>query len=417
MDPLPQRTARLQPPELPPDEGLVVLVDRGQIGALVHQHPEPPVHGQIVPAQVAGGIRRVLEPGPFRPRDPVVLELLNRRGVAFLDLLRESDGGESRRVRTRREEHLTAQHAVVPVERVRVGHPAQVPHMQEAARAGVREQGVELLSSRDPAGLRQTLARPAFLPVTDSRARSMTTAEDGATYFSGPPVGCVRAPSKGLYVLIAARDRPHADHRGLPFRPGGGPLHRVPHGLHPDRPVQPPLHLVRHDVFVRSGTGAVDPSLVRTVLRYDTKHVCLTGGEPLLQRDSVELLRTLAARGLSTVVETGGSLDVRPYLDIPGVVLSVDVKCPASGMADRNRWTNLPLLRPSDVVKFVIADRKDYLYARRTIADRPMPENIVFQPVWGSDATRLANWVLRDRLDVRVLLQEHKYLWGDAPGH
>jgi 7-carboxy-7-deazaguanine synthase len=116
------------------------------------------------------------------------------------------------------------------------------------------------------------------------------------------------------------------------------------------------------------------------------------------------------------VIETGGSLDVRPYLGIPRVVLSVDVKCPASGMEGRNRWANLDRLRPSDVVKFVIADRKDYLYARRVLRRYRLRPTVVFQPVWGSDATRLAEWVLKDRLDVRVMLQEHKFLWGEKRG-
>jgi 7-carboxy-7-deazaguanine synthase len=158
------------------------------------------------------------------------------------------------------------------------------------------------------------------------------------------------------------------------------------------------------------------PSLVREVSRNRTRNVCLTGGEPLLQGESVDLVRELSSRKCTTVIETGGSLDVTPYLGIPNVVLSVDVKCPSSKMQGRNRWSNLPLLRPTDVLKFVIADRTDYLYARRVLRERPSRAPAVFQPVWGTDAGRLADWVLKDRLDVRVMLQEHKVLWGDVPG-
>ncbi len=158
------------------------------------------------------------------------------------------------------------------------------------------------------------------------------------------------------------------------------------------------------------------PSIVREVERNRTRHVCLTGGEPLLQSESVDLARELSRRKITTVIETGGSLDISPYLHLPGVVLSVDVKCPASGMEKRNRWENLPLLRARDTLKFVIADRRDYLYARRVVARYRGPATIVFQPVWGTDAGRLADWVLADRLDVRVMLQEHKVLWGDLPG-
>jgi 7-carboxy-7-deazaguanine synthase len=157
-------------------------------------------------------------------------------------------------------------------------------------------------------------------------------------------------------------------------------------------------------------------SLLREIARHRTRHVCLTGGEPLLQRESPELVRRLSERGLTTVIETGGSLDVSPYLGIPAVVLSVDVKCPSSRMQGKNRWENLPLLRPTDVVKFVIGDRNDYLYAKRTLRGHPHRATTVFQPVWGTPAARLAEWVLADRLDVRVMLQEHKVLWGDVPG-
>lgn len=159
------------------------------------------------------------------------------------------------------------------------------------------------------------------------------------------------------------------------------------------------------------------PSLLREVRRHRTRYACLTGGEPLLQGDSPRLLRELHAVGLTTVVETGGSLDLGPYLEIPGVVLSVDVKCPGSGMSHANRWSNLPRLRPTDVLKFVVKDRRDYLYARRVLRQHPVRAQVVFQPVWGTDARALAEWVLADRLDGRVMLQEHKFLWGDAPGH
>lgn len=158
------------------------------------------------------------------------------------------------------------------------------------------------------------------------------------------------------------------------------------------------------------------PSLLREVGRHRTRYACLTGGEPLLQRESVDLVRALSDRGLTTVIETGGSLDVRPYLGISRVILSVDVKCPSSRMDDHNRWSNLPLLRPTDVLKFVVADRRDYLYARKVLRDRRSRAAVVFQPVWGTDAGRLADWVLADRLDARVMLQEHKVLWGDVAG-
>lgn len=158
------------------------------------------------------------------------------------------------------------------------------------------------------------------------------------------------------------------------------------------------------------------PSILREVAGHRTRNVCLTGGEPLLQSESVRLVQELSRRGITTLIETGGSLDVAPYLDFPRVVLSVDVKCPSSRMEGKNRWANLPLLRASDVLKMVIGDRKDYLYARRVVRSYAGPAGVVFQPVWGTNGAQLAEWVLADRLDVRVMLQEHKVLWGDVPG-
>ena len=157
-------------------------------------------------------------------------------------------------------------------------------------------------------------------------------------------------------------------------------------------------------------------SILRSIARNRTRHVCLTGGEPLLQAESLELVRRLSDRGITTVIETGGSLDVAPYVGIPKVRLSVDVKCPSSRMQAHNRWSNLPRLGPDDVIKFVIQDRRDYAYAKRTLRKYHGPATVVLQPVWGTDAGRLADWVLADRLDVRVMLQEHKVLWGDVPG-
>ena len=157
-------------------------------------------------------------------------------------------------------------------------------------------------------------------------------------------------------------------------------------------------------------------SLLRQVARDRTRFVCLTGGEPLLQRESLEFVKRLSTRGITTVIETGGSLDVAPYAEVPHVVLSLDVKCPSSKMEGKNRWANLPLLGPEDVLKFVIADATDYRYAKRVLGKYAGPATVVFQPVWGTDAGRLGDWVLRDRLDVRVMLQEHKVLWGDVPG-
>ena len=140
----------------------------------------------------------------------------------------------------------------------------------------------------------------------------------------------------------------------------------------------------------------------------------ITGGEPLLQKDVYPLMDALLARGHEVLLETGGHV---PLTAVPaGVKKIVDVKCPGSGEADRNHWDNLALIGPDDEVKFVIKDRPDYEYARGVVADRGLAERVKavhFSPVHGvMEPRQLAEWVLQDRLPVRVQLQVHKYIWS-----
>jgi 7-carboxy-7-deazaguanine synthase len=164
------------------------------------------------------------------------------------------------------------------------------------------------------------------------------------------------------------------------------------------------------------GTERSLASILAEVAGHRTRHVCLTGGEPLLQPEGPQLVRSLSEGGYTVVVETGGSLDIRPYLGVPRVHVSLDVKLPSSRMEGRMLSSNWAHLRPEDVVKMVIADRADYEAARGFLEREPVPCEVIFQPVWGTPAGRLADWVLADALDVRVMLQEHKVLWGDVPG-
>jgi 7-carboxy-7-deazaguanine synthase len=140
----------------------------------------------------------------------------------------------------------------------------------------------------------------------------------------------------------------------------------------------------------------------------------VTGGEPLLQPGTLPLLTALAERGYEVLLETGGGLDIAAV--DPRVRRILDVKCPGSGEAENNRWQNLDLLTARDEVKFVIADEGDYLWARGVVAERRLAEvcPVHFSPVWGAcDAARLAGWILRDRLPVRLQLQLHKLLWPE----
>jgi len=140
----------------------------------------------------------------------------------------------------------------------------------------------------------------------------------------------------------------------------------------------------------------------------------VTGGEPLLQPDVYPLMQRLLDSGKTVLIETGGH---RSIAQVPrGVIRIMDVKCPGSGEADQNDWSNLQHLAPEDEVKFVIADRGDYEFAsdvvlRENLAGRV--NAVLFSPVHGElEPKQLAEWVIADRLPVRVQLQLHKYIWS-----
>jgi 7-carboxy-7-deazaguanine synthase len=153
------------------------------------------------------------------------------------------------------------------------------------------------------------------------------------------------------------------------------------------------------------------------VARYGARHVCVTGGEPLSQKRCVSLLAQLCDAGYEVSLETSGAIDVAGVDARVRKVL--DLKAPGSGEAARNLWSNLAALTPHDQVKFVLADRTDYDWACERVHEHALPERcqVLFSPVYGKLAPRdLADWILADRLPVRLQLQLHKLLWGEEPG-
>jgi 7-carboxy-7-deazaguanine synthase len=163
------------------------------------------------------------------------------------------------------------------------------------------------------------------------------------------------------------------------------------------------------------GESLAVAEVVERVSAYGCDLVEVTGGEPLLQAEAIDLMGALLARGHEVMLETGGSL---PIDDVPaGVRRIVDVKCPGSGESDRNRWENMLTLRAGDELKFVIADRADYEWAVDILRERALLQKatILFSAVADRlPAGELARWVLADRLPVRVQLQLHKILWPAA---
>jgi 7-carboxy-7-deazaguanine synthase len=156
--------------------------------------------------------------------------------------------------------------------------------------------------------------------------------------------------------------------------------------------------------------------VVDEVRRCGLPLVELTGGEPLLQPQSVPLMQRLLDEGYTVLLETGGHISIA---DVPaGVHRIVDVKCPGSGESGRMHWPNLDLVTSRDEVKFVIADRRDYEYARDTVATYALATRcgaVHFSPAWGLvEPADLAAWILEDRLHVRLQLQQHKYIWAPA---
>lgn len=157
--------------------------------------------------------------------------------------------------------------------------------------------------------------------------------------------------------------------------------------------------------------------IMEQVAAYRTPYVCVTGGEPLAQKRCHELLRKLCESGYRVSLETSGAVDVSQVDQRVSRVL--DIKTPGSGEVKRNLWSNLDVLTAHDQVKFVICSRQDYEWALAEIRARNLDEklDILLSPAWGQvETAELAEWVLKDRLNVRVQLQLHKLLWGDQPG-
>lgn len=159
-------------------------------------------------------------------------------------------------------------------------------------------------------------------------------------------------------------------------------------------------------------------TIVERVRSYGVPRVTVTGGEPLAQKGCLELLRALCDAGCDVSLETSGALDVA-NVDAR-VSRIVDLKTPASGEMARNLWANLDHLNARDEIKFVLCDRGDYEWARSVLQDHSLAQRspVLFSPSFGQlEPRQLAQWILEDRLPVRMQLQLHKVLWGETPGH
>ena len=155
--------------------------------------------------------------------------------------------------------------------------------------------------------------------------------------------------------------------------------------------------------------------VMKRVRGFACRLVEVTGGEPLAQREAFDLIKTLCDENYEVLIETGGYVSTED-LD-PRAKVILDVKCPASGEAERNHWPNLARLRPEqDEVKFVVADRADWDFARKVISDYDLESrarSILISPAWKQiDLPELANWIAESGMNARLQLQMHKYIWG-----
>lgn len=165
------------------------------------------------------------------------------------------------------------------------------------------------------------------------------------------------------------------------------------------------------------GEAASIESVLAEVAKYPARQVCVTGGEPLSQKECLPLLKALCDAGYDVSLETSGAIDIAGV--DPRVSRIMDLKAPGSGEVDKNRWENLGSLNSRDEIKIIIASRDDYEWARQALRkhqlDRLCP--VLFSPAQGLvEAAELAAWILEDGLNVRFQMQLHKLLWGNMKG-
>lgn len=152
------------------------------------------------------------------------------------------------------------------------------------------------------------------------------------------------------------------------------------------------------------------------IKKFPCSALCLTGGEPLLQKETPQLIDGLLKNGYIVCLETNGSRDVTKYAGKKKLSLSLDIKCPSSGSHEKMNMGNLASLTKKDQLKFIIKNRKDYKYAKQILLNYRPKCTVFFQPVWGTNPQKLASWILQDGLSCRLSLQLHKLIWGTKKG-
>jgi 7-carboxy-7-deazaguanine synthase len=156
--------------------------------------------------------------------------------------------------------------------------------------------------------------------------------------------------------------------------------------------------------------------IMDAIKNFSCKSVCITGGEPLLQKETTTLIDDLLSGKYTVCLETNGTTNIKKLAGKKSLLISLDIKCPSSGSHTQMNMRNIVYLSKKDQLKFIIKTKEDYNYAKKIIEKFNPACTIFFQPVWGSNPKKLASWILNDKLSVRLSLQLHKIIWGTKRG-
>ena len=164
------------------------------------------------------------------------------------------------------------------------------------------------------------------------------------------------------------------------------------------------------------GTERSILEILNEIEKFACSYICITGGEPLLQKDLLKLINVLLQKKYTICLETNGSIPIKKFTEKKTVMISLDVKCPSSEMQGRMILQNISALSKHDQLKFIIKNKEDYRYAKAIVQRYKPVCAVFFQPVWGTSPKKLASWILHDELPVRLGLQLHKVIWGAKRG-
>jgi 7-carboxy-7-deazaguanine synthase len=156
--------------------------------------------------------------------------------------------------------------------------------------------------------------------------------------------------------------------------------------------------------------------IMKEVKKYKCKNICITGGEPLTQKETIKLIDELIKNKFKISLETNGSIDIKILTNKANLMISLDIKCPSSKMHKKMIFENIKKLKQKDQLKLIIKNKNDYEYAKKIISKYKPACTVFFQPVWGTNPKHLADWIIKDDLDVKLGLQLHKIIWGNKRG-